>query len=85
MSFRFGNISVASPGIAANTWTDVVVTWTQPIAVVAGFAQVYPSATNDFYGVIASTQLSSTSHRFTIKNGATAQGVTGQFLIVGYE
>ena len=85
MSFRFGDISVASPTIAANAATDITVTWSTPIDVIYASAQVYPSASTDFYGVISSAPLTSTSHKFTVRNGSTAQGVNGQFLIVGYE
>lgn len=85
MSFRFGDISVSSPTIAANAVTDITVTWTTPINVVFASATVYPSASTDFYGVISSVPLTTTSHRFSIKNGSTAQGATGKFIIVGYQ
>ena len=89
LTIRWGNISVASPGIAANAITDVDVTWTGALTtVLAAFAQVYPTTSttvNDFSGVVTSIPISGTSHRFGIKNGPVAQGATGQFLILGYE
>lgn len=86
LGIRWGAISVASPGIAANAVTSIDVTWAGAFTpVVAAFAQVFPSASNDYYGVVAAIPLTGTSHRFAVKNGAVAQGVNGQYMILGIE